>query len=309
MRMAFPGRGQGGLTDGNSETGLAEVLLAFVTYGGQLGGARRLADNPLALTHVRWLGTAGQFLDAVRRPVDDAMLSPAEREAWLRLALHYPETPVPIPSGPNAPWLPLTIEREAAQSLNALLGGMRGGDPSASRSQFPRRPESEPDPFASSYLRNGRTPGPQPTATISGGRVPGGYEANPRTSQTDSWQFGASEAQEYAAIPCVEVELPNTHSAATADYARDYARDVAIHFARAAQTIPQVRETRAWMRDDRLVLAARMVLGNGARPLTRADLDGAAQVLSDELARRTIPYIRLTFADPLEWQSGSPMPE
>jgi hypothetical protein len=307
--MAFPGRGQGGLADSNSETGLAEVLLAFVTYGGQLGGARRLADNPLALTHVRWLGTARQFLDAVRRPEDDAILSPAEREAWLRLALHYPETPMPIPSGPNAPWLPLTIEREAAQSISALLAGHRGSDPSVSRSQFPRHPDAEADPFASSYLHNGRTPGPQSTAAISGGRVPGDYGSDPRTAQTDPWSFGASEAQEYAAIPCVEVELPSANNTPTADYARDYARDVAIHFARATQAIPQVRETRAWMRDDRLVLAARMVMGNGTRPLTSADLDGAAQVLSDELARRTIPYIRLTFADPLEWQSGSPMPE
>ena len=63
------------------------------------------------------------------------------------------------------------------------------------------------------------------------------------------------------------------------------------------------------MRDDRLVLAARMVMGSGTRPLTRSDMESAAQVLSDELARRAIPYIRLTFADPLEWQAGSPMPE
>ncbi|HEV2235455.1 MAG TPA: hypothetical protein VGR57_02230 [Ktedonobacterales bacterium] len=307
--MAFPGRGQGGLADTNNETGLAEVLLAFVTYGGQLGGARRLADNPLALTHVRWLGAAGQFLDAVRRPADDGILSTAEREAWLRLALHYPETPVPVPSGPSAPWLPLTIEREAAQSINALLMGTRMSDPSASRSQFPRRPEAEADAFASSHLRTGSTPGPQFSNAISGGRVPGGFGIEARNGQTNSWQYAASEPREFAALPCVEVELPRAHSAPAADYARDYARDVAIHFARAAQALPQVRETRAWMRDDRLVLAARMVLGNGTRPLTRADLDGAAQMLSDELARRTIPYIRLTFADPLEWDAGSPMPE
>jgi hypothetical protein len=307
--MAFMGRGQGGLADVNSETGLAEVLLAFLTYGGQLGGARRLVDNPLALTHVRWLGTAGQFLDAVRRPVDEGALSPAEREAWLRLALHYPETPMPIPSGPNAPWLPLTIEREAAQSLSALLAGNRISDPGASRSQFPLRPESDGDPFASSHLRNGRTPGPAPMGMNSGGRVPNPFNGGGPGGMTDSWQYGASVAQEYAAFPCVEVELPSARTLPAAEYARDYARDVAIHFARAAQAIPQVRETRAWMRDDRLVLAARMVLGNGSRPLTRGDLDSAAQLLSDELARRTIPYIRLTFADPLEWQSGSPMPE
>jgi hypothetical protein len=307
--MAFMGRGQGGLTDVNSETGLAEVLQAYLTYGGQLGGARRLADNPLALTHVRWLGPAGQFLDAVRRPVDEVALSPAEREAWLRLALHYPETPMPIPSGPNAPWLPLTIEREAALSISALLGGTRMSDPGASRSQFPRRPEMDGDPFASSQLHNGRTPGPAPTGVSSGGRVPNPFTSDGPAATTNSWKYNGSVAQEYAAYPCVEVELPSARTLPAADYARDYARDVAIHFARAAQAIPQVRETRAWMRDDRLVLAARMVLGTGSRPLTRHDLDSAAQLLSDELARRTIPYIRLAFADPLEWQSGSPMPE
>ncbi len=307
--MAFSGRGQGGLADSTSETGLAEVLLAFVTYGGQLGGARRLAENPLALTHVRWLGTAGQFLDAVRHPVDDMTLSPAEREAWLRLALHYPETPTPIPSGPSAPWLPLTIEREAAQSISALLTPSRNGEPGASRSGFPRRPEAEMDPFAVSHLRSGRTPGSQPYGPTSGGRVASQYGSDARPAHTDSWQVNASEAQQYAAYPCVEVELPSAHNMPSADYARDYARDVAIHFARAAQAIQQVRETRAWMRDDRLVLAARMVIGYGTHPLTRTDVESAAQLLSDELARRTIPYVRLTFADPQEWQAGSPLPE
>jgi hypothetical protein len=284
-------------------------LLAFVTYGGQLGGARRLSDNPLALTHVRWLGPAGQFLDAVRSPIDDPTLSPAEREAWLRLALHYPETPTPIPSGPSAPWLALTIEREAARSLSTLLAGSRFGEPGMTRSQFPRRPEGESDPFASSYLRGDRPPDTPPPSVTSGGRVPNQHGGEPRQAYTDSWRFGADQPQEYAAIPCVEVELPSAHDVPAADYARDYARDVAMHFARAAQAIPQVRETRAWMRDDRLVLAARMVLGNGTRPLARTDLDGAARLLSDELARRTIPYVRLTFADPLEWQAGSPLPE
>lgn len=111
-------------------------------------------------------------------------------------------------------------------------------------------------------------------------------------------------------IPCVEVELPTaTSGMASADFARDYARDVAVHFARAARTIPQVRELRVWMRGDRLVLAARMVLGPGRRPLTRQDLDGAAQMLASVLAQRTLPYARLTFAELSEWQAGSPMPE
>ena len=59
-------------------------------------------------------------------------------------------------------------------------------------------------------------------------------------------------------LPCVEVELPPImNNPAAADYRRDFARDVALHFGRAARTIPQVREVRGWMRGDRLVLAAR----------------------------------------------------
>jgi hypothetical protein len=96
---------------------------------------------------------------------------------------------------------------------------------------------------------------------------------------------------------------------ATADYARDYARDVAVHFARAARTIPQVRELRAWMRGDRLVLAARMVVGTGTRPLSPAEMEGAARLLADALAQRTLPYARLSFAEPAEWQGGSSLPE
>lgn len=111
-------------------------------------------------------------------------------------------------------------------------------------------------------------------------------------------------------IPCVEVELPPTGSGiGSDDFARDYARDVAVHFARAVHSLPQVRELRAWMRGDRLVLAARMVLGVGNRPLTHAEMEGAAKLLLEVLAQRTIPYSRLGFAEQSEWQAGSRMPE
>lgn len=95
----------------------------------------------------------------------------------------------------------------------------------------------------------------------------------------------------------------------TSDFARDYAQNVAVHFARAARTIPQVRELRGWTRDGRLVLAARMVLGPGDRPPTRTEMEAAGQMLAEVLARRTLPYTRLNFAQPDEWEVGSPMPE
>ena len=102
---------------------------------------------------------------------------------------------------------------------------------------------------------------------------------------------------------------PTMGGLATADYAADYARDVAMHFAQAARTIPNVRDLRAWMRGERMVLAARMVLGPAGRSVSRAEMEHAAQVLAAALAERTIPYIRVTFADALEWQAGQPVPE
>jgi hypothetical protein len=312
--MAFPGRGQGGPSDTTSETGLAEVLLAFVTYGGQLGGARRLADNPLALTHVRWQGPAGQFLDAVRRPGDESVLTPAERGVWIDLALHFPEMLTPVASGVNAPWFQLTIDREAALALSAKLVPSRSAGTGAIRSTPPPNPSSQPrrDAFTASSLHNsGIPPLAPPWGRTSGGRVPSGAPNahEPMEQVTGGWRFREDDMPELFAFPCVEVELPSAVNMPTAEYARDSARDVAVHFARAAQAIPQVRDLRAWMRGDRLVLAACVAMGRGSRPLTRTDLDSAAQLLADELARRTIPYVRLTFADPAEWQAGSPMPE
>jgi hypothetical protein len=41
---------------GISATGIAEVLEGYARMGGNLLGARRWAENPLTLTHVRWMG-------------------------------------------------------------------------------------------------------------------------------------------------------------------------------------------------------------------------------------------------------------
>lgn len=127
---------------------------------------------------------------------------------------------------------------------------------------------------------------------------------------TNSWRQSQVNVPEVVVVPCVDVELPPAMDGmASADYRNDFARDVALHFSRAARAIPQVREVRGWMRGNRIVLAARFVVAVGTRPPTRAEMDGAAQILADGLAQRTLPYVRLGFADPGEWTQGAPLPE
>lgn len=327
--MSQPGRNGPGLSNLNGGTGLADLLSAFVAHGGQMAGARRWAENPLALTHVRWQGPAGQLLEAARHPGDEGWLTQGERDAWVQMALHYPAASQSAPSGPSAPWMPLDLDRGTAQTL---LGAMSRSRPTGS---------AMPSwgPYGSPAPRSGFGSRPVPGDSAFGGRPspfpgvsrdePGGsFWSNPPSTagqhaqasrpqaesdlnqMTGGWHTSQPPAKEMVVIPCVEVELPPTGGGiGSQDFARDYARDVAVHFARAAHTIPQVRELRAWMRGDRLVLAARMVLGMGTRPLTRAEMDGAAQLLADVLAQRTLPFARLGFAEPSEWQAGSQMPE
>ncbi len=111
-------------------------------------------------------------------------------------------------------------------------------------------------------------------------------------------------------LPCIEVELPSLiEGQAGTAYRADFARDVAVHFGRAARSLPQVREVRGWMRGDRLILAARAVVGLGNRAPTSNENDGVTRALAQALAERTLPYTRLGFADPAEWMHGAPLPE
>ncbi|HLJ80399.1 MAG TPA: hypothetical protein VKT52_02860, partial [Ktedonobacterales bacterium] len=64
--MANAGWGYGRLAE--TDTGILQVLTGYVTQGGQLYGARRWAENPLTLTHVRWQGPGGASAEAFRRP-------------------------------------------------------------------------------------------------------------------------------------------------------------------------------------------------------------------------------------------------
>jgi hypothetical protein len=127
---------------------------------------------------------------------------------------------------------------------------------------------------------------------------------------TGKMQRSAMEGTEIAVLPCIEVELPHLlNDRITTDYHRDFARDVAIHFRQAVHQFHEVREVRGWMRGDRLVLAARFIMVTATRTPTRADMDHIAQLLSDALAERTLPYLYLGFADPGEWMQGRPLPE
>ena len=83
--MANVGWGSGGPAE--SDTGILQALLAFVSQGGQLFGARRWTENPLTLTHVRWQGPSSMTVDAFRDPLRDTSLSAEERDVWIELAL------------------------------------------------------------------------------------------------------------------------------------------------------------------------------------------------------------------------------
>ncbi len=340
--MADFGWGQG--RPAETDTGIVHVLTAYATQGGQLFGARRWAENPLTLTHVRWQGPGGQVADAFREPGNDLALSEDERQVWVQLALHFPTSHPGVP-GTEAPWLPLSVERDnALQWANQLRQAQSARRMASQSSSGPggfSRPRSAPMEGAafsqpgtgSQYAVPGSSGAPfQPqrsSVDAYGARSPmsvpqGGFQTSPQPAAgaaqtpgaedgrqwTSGFQASVMDSPEVTVLPCIEVELPPLlDGPAGADYRRDFSRDVAMHFGRAAHAIPQVREVRGWMRGDRLVLAARFVVAAGVRTPTRAEMDGAAQILADMLARRTLPYSRLIFADPGEWMQGAPLPE
>lgn len=92
--------GQG--SSAETDTGILEVLLAFVAQGGQLYGARRWEENPLTLTHVRWQGLSGGLLDAFRQPGSTVSGDDVESNVWIQLALNFPSSH-PSAAGMDAP--------------------------------------------------------------------------------------------------------------------------------------------------------------------------------------------------------------
>lgn len=326
--MADAGWGHG--RPAEMDTGLLQVLTGYVTQGGQLYGARRWAENPLTLTHVRWQGPGGASAEAYRRPdFDDAGIED-DRLIWVGLALTVPPG-FAMPSGGEAPWLPLAVAREQAMEWVQALRHARPSRQSWGQRSYGGRSPSWPHtpsveaglprrsapPFGSPPQSNSFTSSPplsppplsvdtEPTVQFN---TPPYMNSDDRQF-TNSWRRGQMDAPEVAVLPCVDVELPPAMTGVvSSDYRRDFARDVALHFSRAARAIPQVREVRGWMRGDRMILAARFVVAAGNRPPSRAEMDGAAQILADTLAARTLPYARLGFADPGEWTQGAVLPE
>lgn len=340
--MANAGWGYG--RPAETDTGILHVLTGYVTQSGQLYGARRWAENPLTLTHVRWQGPDGASAEAFRRPDIDDTGSESERQVWVQLALTMPSS-YSAASGPDAPWVPLAVARERAMEWSHTLRQAQVSRQSQGRSSYggsgsmsmPRMPVVDasgpyhPSPSYGPPAQSGRfaqsnhtghmmqypsspsaplSVDTEPTLQFSTAVNAPSHVIAEERQFTNSWQRGQMDTPEVVVVPCVDVELPPAmDGVVSSDYRRDFARDVAMHFSRAARAIPQVREVRGWMRGDRMVLAARFVVATGNRPPTRAEMDGAAQILADGLAQRTLPYARLSFADPGEWLQGAPLPE
>ncbi|MGE5335500.1 MAG: hypothetical protein ACM3N4_12425 [Nitrososphaerota archaeon] len=135
-----------------------------------------------------------------------------------------------------------------------------------------------------------------------------GMSADTAREWTNSMR--SPQEPEVTVIPCIEVELPPVLTdPAASDQARDFTRDVARHFNRSARQLQQVRETRGWMRNGRMVLAARMALAPGSRVPSHTEMENAARLLADALVRNMLPYTRMTFAEPGEWTQGVSLPE
>ncbi len=316
---------------------LATALIAYGQQGGALYAAYRLPDNPLSPTHVRWQGDSGEVIEAQHGLENSYDLPREEREAWAQIALGS-ATNQPDAVGPHAPWLPVRLERErafdlgvraqrarlASQPPSPLSGPHLSGAPSNYGGAPYGSPPMSPAPHSGSpyqpYQQQAMNPHSDeysPTRLIDA--LPASAPSMPEPPQsTGQWARddllrssafpGPQAQQEVTVIPCVEVEMPMLLTAEQQDFTRDFARDVAIHFGRAAHSIPQARELRGWMRGARIVLAVRMGFGPGMRPPTRAEMEHGAALLSDALARRTLPYAQLRFAEPGEWNQGVELP-
>lgn len=309
--MAGAGWGPGGGTE--LDTGLGQLLLAHGAQGGQLYGARRWAENPLTLTNVRWQSPTGATLDAVRRPGADDSLTDAERDAWVQLALHFPPAP---PGGPHAeaPWLPLNIDPgQSAAWAQAIRRGQAERRMSGPRAAYvpswpppsaPHLPSNDPPPW-----RMARGAGAEPGGGIRDDAPP---SPSPYLSGSQGWGGhgrGGPEAQEVSALlPSVEIALPPASATTAADYRSEFTREVALIFSRAVGRLPQVREMRGWIRGERIVLAARFVIGAGHRQPDYAEMESVTQAVADALAPHTLPFAWIGFADPGEWSQGAALP-
>lgn len=319
------------------ESGIVATLMAYAQQGGALYASYRQVDNPLTLTNVRWVGDRGEVIEAQRNPSGELEMSREEREAWTQVAL-VSMNGQPDAVGPNAPWLQAPLDRRVAFDLavRAQQAFNLRQSPYSGANSAPRASVSPYTAHPSTQVRSGSPPRQSgdgyddeyaPTRLLGnqGGAPPPGHAphhiapSQPDMPQaTGSWQredlFGApgigqQSRAEVIVIPCVEMEMPAVLTTNQQDFTRDFARDVATHFSRAARSLPQSRELRGWMRGGRIVLGVAMVVGTGSRPATRGEMEMAASSLAEALARRTLPYVQMRFTDANEWNQGLPLPE
>jgi len=224
--------------------------------------------------------------------------------------------PMQAPQFPQAPMPP----RPPAPGMSPLAPG---ATPPHAPHPLPQQGPSNPflGPTAGSPWREARSSASSQDAWVASSPSQGEFAslAHEQSGWSDGWRAGAGpsgrsglvmDSQEVTTLVCIEVEMPLTPGNGLAeDYVRDFARDVTLHFSRAARALPQTRDLRGWMRGGRIVLAARLAVGTGARPPSRAEMETAARLLADALAQRTLPYTRLTFPDPQEWAQGVRLPD
>src|SRR5579862_3266491 len=98
------------------DTKIAQALISYAMRGGALYSARRWAENPLTLTHALWRSPDGDTVEAFRPPEDEQALLPAERDAWIQLAVHTEASMTPSPLGPAA-WAPVQLDQTVALEL------------------------------------------------------------------------------------------------------------------------------------------------------------------------------------------------
>ena len=205
-----------------------------------------------------------------------------------------------------------------APNRSGFNGGWNGGQPAAPIGTYPPpfQQSAPQQPVPAQPVFPPRSPQMPPTGGMPGG-MPGamaggmpGSPAAPGDAREWTNSMRVSQEPEVTVIPCIEVELPPVLTdPAAADQARDFTRDVARHFNRSMRQLQQVRETRGWMRNGRMVLAARIAVALGSRVPSSMEMENAARLLGDALARNMLPFTRMTFAEPGEWTQGIALPE
>lgn len=218
--------------------------------------------------------------------------------------------------GPGAP---PQQANPASPNRPGFNGGWNGGQPAVPSGTYPppfprQGPFQQQAPFQPPSFQGAAAPGaPQgPQGSGMPMHAADGASARGSAGEAREWTNTIRQTQdpEVTVIPCIEVELPPVLTdPAAADQARDFTRDVARHFNRSARQVQQVRETRGWMRNGKMVLAARFAVAPGSRVPSHTEMENVARMLGDALARNMLPYTRMTFAEPGEWTQGIGLPE